>query len=99
MASHKTRVAQRGPFNLTQRTAVRAQNILTAQCQPRTRPARSVIVALRADDDSIQRKHDRLAGEMHDYFCNVCPGLTARGKQAMLTLPPSVLHHLSLDHK
>jgi hypothetical protein len=52
-----------------------------------------------ADDDSIQRKHDRLAVEMHDYFWNVCPELTARWKQAMLTLPPSVLQDLSVEIK
>jgi hypothetical protein len=50
-----------------------------------------------ADDDSIQRKHDRLAVEMHDYFWNVCPELTARWKQAMLTLPPPVLQELAVE--
>jgi hypothetical protein len=50
-----------------------------------------------ADDDAIQRKRERLAEETHEYFWNVCPELTARWKQAMLTLPPSVLQDLAVE--
>ena len=32
---------------------------------------------------------------MHEYFWNVCPELTARWKDAMLGLPPSVLRELA----
>ena len=52
-----------------------------------------------ADDDAIQRKRERLTVEMHEYFWNVCPELTARWKEAMLTLPPSVLQDLSVEIK
>ena len=52
-----------------------------------------------ADDDAIQRKRERLAAETYEYFWNVCPELTARWKQAMLTLPPSVLRDLSVEIK
>jgi hypothetical protein len=43
-----------------------------------------------ADEDAIQRKHKLLAAETYEYFWNVCPELTARWKQAMLTLRPGV---------
>jgi hypothetical protein len=49
------------------------------------------------DDDAIQRKRERLAVEMHEYFWNVYPELTARWKEAMLTLPPSVLQDLAVE--
>ena len=52
-----------------------------------------------ADDDAIQRKRERLRVEMHEYFWNVCPELTARWKRAMLTLPPSVLQDLAVEIK
>jgi hypothetical protein len=52
-----------------------------------------------ADEDAIQRKRERLAAETYEYFWNVCPELTARWKQAMLTLPPSVLQDLSAEIK
>ena len=52
-----------------------------------------------ADDDAIQRKRERLAAETYEYFWNICPELTARWKQAMLTLPPSVLQDLSAEIK
>ena len=64
-----------------------------------TNAAKRVIVALVADKETIQRKRERLAVEMHEYFWNVCPELTARWKQAMLTLPPSVLQDLSVEMK
>jgi hypothetical protein len=51
------------------------------------------------DEDAIQRKRERLAAETHEYFWNVCPELTARWKQAMLTLPPSVLRDLAVEIK
>ena len=50
-----------------------------------------------ADEDAIQLKRERLAAETHEYFWNVCPELTARWKQAMLTLPPSVLRDLAVE--
>ena len=50
-----------------------------------------------ADDDASQLKRERLAAEKHEYFWNVCPELTARWKQAMLTLPPSVLRDLAVE--
>jgi hypothetical protein len=50
-----------------------------------------------ADEDAIQRKRERLAAETHEYFWNVCPELTAQWKQAMLTLPPSVLRDLAVE--
>jgi hypothetical protein len=49
------------------------------------------------DDDAIQRKSERLTFEKHEYFWNVRPELTARWKQAMLTLPPSVLQDLCVE--
>jgi len=52
-----------------------------------------------ADEETIQRKRERLIVEMHEYFWNVCPELTARWKQAMLTLPPSVLQDLTVEIK
>jgi hypothetical protein len=61
--------------------------------------AQSVIVSLVADQETIRRKRERLAAEMHEYFWNVCPELTARWKQAMLTLPPSVLQDLAVEIK
>jgi hypothetical protein len=50
-----------------------------------------------ADEDAIQRKRERLAAETHEYFWNVCPELTAQWKQAMFTLPPSVLRDLAVE--
>ncbi|SRR6266404_6017650 len=50
-----------------------------------------------ADDDAIQRKRERLTVQMHEYFWNVCPELTARWRQAMLTLSPSVLQDLAVE--
>ena len=50
-----------------------------------------------ADDDAIQRKRDRLTAETRDYFWHTCPELTARWRQAMLTLRPSVLRDLSVE--
>ena len=52
-----------------------------------------------ADEDAIQRKREWLAAETCKYFWNVCPELTARWKQAMLTLPPSVLRDLAVEIK
>jgi hypothetical protein len=52
-----------------------------------------------ADEDAIQRKRERLAAETYKYFWNVCPELTAQWKQAMLTLPPSVLRDLAVEIK
>ena len=49
------------------------------------------------DDDAVQRKRERLGAETYDYFWNVCPELTARWKQAMLTLPPPVLQELAVE--
>src|ERR1700752_960330 len=49
------------------------------------------------DDDAIQRKRERLAVETYEYFWNIWPELTARWKQAMLTLPPSVLRDLAVE--
>jgi hypothetical protein len=49
------------------------------------------------DDGQIQRKRERLAFETHEYFWNLCPELTARWKQAMLTLSPSVLQDLAVE--
>jgi hypothetical protein len=48
-----------------------------------------------ADEEAIRRKHDLLAAEMRHYFWNICPELTARWKDAMLGLPPSVLRELA----
>jgi hypothetical protein len=50
-----------------------------------------------ADEEAIQRKRERLAAETHEYFWNVCRELTARWKQAMLTLSPSVLQDLGVE--
>ena len=49
------------------------------------------------DEEAIQRKRERLAAETHEYFWNVCPELTTRWKQAMLTLPPSVLRDVAVE--
>jgi hypothetical protein len=51
------------------------------------------------DDDAIERKRERLAAETYEYFWNVCPELTAQWKQAMFTLPPSVLQDLAVEIK
>ena len=48
-------------------------------------------------DEAIQRKRERLAAETHEYFWNVCPELTARWKDAMLRLAPSVLKDLAIE--
>ena len=61
--------------------------------------AESVIVILVADEDAIERKRERLTAETNDYFWHTCPELTARWKQAMLTLPPSVLRDLAVEIK
>ena len=50
-----------------------------------------------ADEEAIRRKHNLLAAQMHHYFWDVCPELTARWKRAMLTLPPSVLRDLAVE--
>jgi len=50
-----------------------------------------------ADEEAIQRKRERLAAETNDYFWHTCPELTARWKQAMFTLPPSVLRDLAVE--
>ena len=50
-----------------------------------------------ADEDAIQRKHERLTAETNDYFWHTCPELTARWRLAMLTLPPSVLRDLAVE--
>jgi hypothetical protein len=64
-----------------------------------TNAAKRVIVALVADKETIQRKRERLAAETYEYFWNICPELTEQWKQAMLTLPPSVLQDLSVEMK
>jgi hypothetical protein len=48
-----------------------------------------------ADEEAIRRKHDLLAAEMHHYFWDICPELTARWKEAMLGLSPPVLRELA----
>ena len=48
-----------------------------------------------ADEEAIPRKHDLLATAMHYYFWHTGPELTARWKEAMLGLPPSVLRELA----
>jgi hypothetical protein len=50
-----------------------------------------------ADDDAIQCKRERLAAETYEYFWNICPELTEQWKQAMFTLPPSVLGDLAVE--
>jgi hypothetical protein len=50
-----------------------------------------------ADEEAIQLKRERLAAEMHEYFWSICPELTERWKQAMLTLAPSVLRDLAVE--
>jgi hypothetical protein len=50
-----------------------------------------------ADEDVLQRKSERLTIETNDYFWHTCPALTARWRQAMLTLPPSVLRDLAVE--
>lgn len=49
------------------------------------------------DEDSTQRKHERLTAETNNYFWHTCPELTARWKLAMLTLSPSVLRDLAVE--
>ena len=49
------------------------------------------------DEEAIQRKRERLEAETHEYFWNVCPELTTRWKEAMLTLSPSVLQDLAVE--
>jgi hypothetical protein len=48
-----------------------------------------------ADEEAIRRKHDLLATAMHYYFWHTGAALTARWKEAMLGLPPSVLRELA----
>jgi hypothetical protein len=48
-------------------------------------------------DDAIQRKREQLAAETYEYFWNICPELTEQWKQAMFTLPPSVLRDLAVE--
>ena len=48
-----------------------------------------------ADEEAIQRKHDLLATAMHYYFWHTGAELTARWKEAMFGLPPSVLRELA----
>jgi hypothetical protein len=50
-----------------------------------------------ADEEAIRRKHERLAAETHEYFWNICPELPERWKQAVLTLPSSVLLALGVE--
>jgi hypothetical protein len=50
-----------------------------------------------ADEETLLHKRERLADETYEYFWNVCPELTARWKQAMFTLPPSVLRDLAVE--
>jgi hypothetical protein len=95
LLGHETRVAQRGPSNLTKRTAVRAQNIRAAHRQGQTHAVKSAIVALMADEEAIRRKHDLLAAAMHEYFWHTGAELTARWTKAMLGLPPSILRELA----
>jgi hypothetical protein len=47
-----------------------------------------------ADEEAV-RKYDLLATAMHVYFWNTGADLTARWKEAMLGLPPSVLRELA----
>jgi hypothetical protein len=47
------------------------------------------------DEETIRRKHDLLAAEMHHYFWDTCPELAARWKEAMLGLSPPVLRELA----
>ena len=70
-----------------------------AQRQGQTQTVKSAIVSLVADEETIRRKRERLAAETYEYFWNVCPELTAQWKQAMLTLPPSVLRDLAVEIK
>jgi hypothetical protein len=50
-----------------------------------------------AEAEAIQRKRDRLATETNDYFWHICPALTEQWRQAMFTLPPSVLRDLAVE--
>jgi len=50
-----------------------------------------------ADEEAIQLKRERLAIETHEYFWHTCPELTARWKEAVLRLPPSVLRDLVIE--
>jgi hypothetical protein len=75
------------------------QGPFSCQIPGQTLTAKSVIVTLMADDDAIQRKRERLAVETYEYFWNICPALTERWRQAMFTLPPSVLQDLSVEMK
>jgi hypothetical protein len=58
---------------------------------------KSAIVTLMGDEEGVQRKHKLLAAETNDYFWHTCPELTERWRQAMLTLPPSVLRDLAVE--
>jgi hypothetical protein len=69
------------------------------QIQGQTLIAKSAIVTLMVDDDAVQRKRERLAVETYEYFWNICPALTERWRQAMFTLPPSVLQDISVEMK
>ena len=62
-----------------------------------TQTVKSAIVSLVADEETIRRKRDRLAADTYEYFWNICPELTEQWKQAMLTLPPSVLRDLAVE--
>lgn len=66
MPSHKTRVAQRAPFNLTQRTAGRAQNVQPPTGQGTDADSEKRLVAPMVDEAGIRRKHKILAAERHD---------------------------------
>jgi hypothetical protein len=94
MPSHKRRVPQRGPFNLTKRTAVRAQNIRAAHRQRQTQTVKSAIVTLMADEEAIQRKRDLLEIELQRYFGETCPTLAARWEVAIIGLAPPALREL-----
>jgi hypothetical protein len=49
------------------------------------------------DEETIRRKKERLAAGVRDYFWRICAELTARWKEAMLRLPPSVLRDLVIE--
>jgi hypothetical protein len=48
-----------------------------------------------ADAEAIRRKRELLAAEQYAYFWLTCKELSARWKEAMLRLPPSVLLELA----
>jgi hypothetical protein len=48
-----------------------------------------------AEEEAIRRKARPVSGRDAPYFWDICPELAARWKEAMLGLPPSVLHDLA----